>query len=187
MGHTLNSSRGNADALSMNNTSPTKRRQPRGFSLIEMLTVVTCLAVISYLVVSSTSDSDLPRLRSAARLLVADIEYAQLQSMGNSVDPCVLVFDLGDSTYHVARVSDPATPIDDPGSGLAFVTAYGNGRASGLDGVTFSVVDVGGDTELSFDAFGAPDQVTDATITLACGDDEITVRVDGDTGAPSIE
>lgn len=171
----------------MKTTHFTVPRQRRGFTFAEVLIVVAILAIVASLAITGDSRPDRTQLRAAARLLVADLEYAQMQSVGNGSDPCVIVFGDANSSYYLARLSDANTPIDDPGTGLPMRTTFGEGRAAGLSRVSFDAINVGGDKQLAFTSTGAPDQATDAVITLRAGAETITIRVDGATGEPSIE
>src|SRR5262245_61300099 len=120
-----------------------------GFSLAELMIVLVVISIVALLVLPGADDQT-TRVREAARLLVADLEYAQLRSIGNGADPCVVVFEIDDKRYYVARASDPSTAIDDPGSSRVLMTHFGEGRARFLDGVVFDNLSVGGDSQLGF-------------------------------------
>lgn len=157
----------------------------RAFTLVEVLIVVTLVAIAAMIVLPTSASDARARVRAAARLLVADIEFAELSSLGRAADPCIIVFDTGSGTWHVALTSDPATPLDDPVTGDAYALTLGSGRAAHLTNVSIDALVVGGDDELAFDHLGVPDQATDATITLRCGTETIQVIVDATTGEVS--
>lgn len=161
-------------------------RPRRALTLIELLIVVAILGIAALLVVPATGSSQEVRLRAAARLLIADLEYAQTASIGNGADPLVIVFDTANAAYHLAHRSDPTTPATNPASGSALTTTFGQGRAAALTAVTFDAMSVGGDEILGFSALGALDQSADATITLRCGTASIDIMVDAATGEPAI-
>lgn len=157
----------------------------RAFSAFELLVVLACIAVIATLALPSVSNTDATKLRQAARLLVADFDYAQSASIGQGDNPCHVVFDASAATYYLARTSAPATPITDPLTRVSYLTKFGEGRAYGLAGVTISAVGVGGDSTLGFTAMGALDQGVEATITLRCGGAVTTITVKSSTGEAS--
>jgi Tfp pilus assembly protein FimT len=153
---------------------------------MEVLIVVALLSIVALLVMPSGGGQDEDRLRSAARLLIADLEFAQLRSIADASDPCVIVLDLDTNTYHIAKQSEPATPIVDPGSNQPYVTTFGTGRAAQLAGVTLdAAAGLTGD-QLGFTSLGVLDQGPDAAITLRSGAQTMQVIVDAPTGEPRV-
>lgn len=159
---------------------------PRAFTLLEIMIVLVMLAIIALIVIPSGQDEQ-TRLRHAASLLLADIEYAQIQSLGDGADPMLLAFDGAEHMYHLARQSSPDDPVNDPSAQAPFVTRFGEGRAFGLGGVKLERVDVGPDDQLRFTAMGALQQASDATIQLRCGSHQLTIRVDAATGDARVD
>lgn len=157
----------------------------RGFTLIEILIVVVLLSIVALVVLPSGGENDDARLAAAGRILIADLEFAQLASIGNGVDPCVVVFDTTNERYHLARDSAPSTPMTSPASNDPYETTFGEGRAHWLAGVELDEVAVGGDDALGFTHLGSLDQTTAATITLRSGAETLVISVDADTGEPS--
>jgi hypothetical protein len=121
-------------------------------------------------------------------MLAADLEFAQNESIAHTDDPRIVKFDTVDDGYRITSVNaSPADmPVDDPISGEPFLVAFGTGRAETLSGVTIQGFSLGGDDSIQFDAYGTPDQTTDATITLACGPSTMTIQVASGTGEVSI-
>lgn len=162
-----------------------------GFTLVELLIVVVLLAIAGGLALPSLGDTRALRLREAARMLAADLEFAQSESIAHPDDPRLVKFDTAAQRYWIAPVSTPDTPVADPSNGRPFVTAFGTGRASGTSGVTLQAISLDGDNILKFDAYGGPDQTTDATIRLAVpsasGIMALTVRVKAGSGEITIE
>src|SRR5688572_11490694 len=91
-----------------------ERRRGRGMTVIEILVVVSCLAVAAALVLPSLGNTGTTQLRGAAESLVADLEYAQQFSLAHGDDPCVIVFDAANESFGLARVSNPAGIIAHP-------------------------------------------------------------------------
>lgn len=148
--------------------------------------VLTILAIAVVLAVPMFSQTDVSKLRGAARLLQADLGFAQIESVSHGDDPRVMVFDTVNNLYHIAASSDPATPIINPAGGAPYVLEFGLGRATGMDGVTISALSVGGDDQLQFGIYGELDQSTPATMTLSLGGKSVTITVDPDTGDTSV-
>lgn len=144
------------------------------------------LAIAGALVVPMMGDTASTKLRSAARLLAADIDYTQVESIAHGDDPRVLVLDQTNHKYFIAAKSDPATPITNPIGHEPYTTTFGQGRAAQLGGVTISSYSLGGDAVLGFGIFGQLDQTTDATITLAMHSQSVTITVDPTTGESSV-
>lgn len=166
--------------------SVTRKRRDRAFTLIELLMVMVVIGIAFGLALPMMGDSKELRLQAAARLLAADIELTQNESITHGDDPRLIKFDTGDDEYWIAAVSDPATPITDPVRQEPFLVAFGTGRASGCADVTIQSISLGGDDELRFNAYGAPDQTANADIVLACGPATMTVRVTPGTGEVTI-
>lgn len=150
------------------------------------MVVVLVTAIASAVVVAKLGSTVEMRLRSAATLLAADIEYAQVESIAHADDTRVIVFDTATATYSLAASSAPKTPINNPIGNVPYTVTFGKDRAVNLTGVTLQSISVGGDTQLGFGAYGQLDQTANATITLACGANTITVTVDAATGQASI-
>jgi prepilin-type N-terminal cleavage/methylation domain-containing protein len=169
-------------------TSPAGgRRYGSAFTLIELMIVLVILAIVAAVVLPMTGTTAATQLIGAGRLLVADIQYAQHESITHPDDPCLLKVDQPGNRYWIAKVSAADTPIADPASKGQFLVAFGSGRASALAGVTMRSYSLGGDTELRFDGFGQPDQTTTATIVLTCGGATLTVSVDPISGEVSVQ
>jgi len=157
----------------------------RGFTLIEILLVVVIVMISSALVLPMFQQNESTRLAGAARLLAADLSYAQMESISHGDDPRVVVFDTVNATYRIAPSSDPSTPIAGD-AGMPYSVSFGTGRAASLTGVTIQSVSVGGDDTLGFLLYGQLDQTTDATVTLGSGNFSLTLTVDAVSGEVSI-
>jgi len=154
----------------------------RGFTLVELLTVVIVIGIAAALAVPMFSQTADSRLRGAGSMLVADAGFAQVESISHGDDLRLMVFDNAGDTYHIASVSDTATPITNPITKQPYLVDYSNAAANSLQGVTIDSYALDGDDELGFTVYGSLDQTTDATITLECDGMTLTVTIDAETG-----
>jgi Tfp pilus assembly protein FimT len=161
------------------------------FTLVELLILVAVVGIVFGLALPMLGDAQTLRLREAARMLAADFEFAQSESVAHGDDPRLVKFDTAGNRYWVAASSAPDTPVTDPSNQQPLLTVFGSGRASGTAGVTLDDVSLGGDSVLLFDAYGGPDQAADATVRLAVqaagGAQTLTVRVKAGSGEVSVE
>jgi prepilin-type N-terminal cleavage/methylation domain-containing protein len=156
--------------------------QPGGFTLVEIMIVVTILAIAAALAVPMIGDTSSTKLRGAASMLVADLSFAQVESIAHGDDTRLIVFDNPNDTYHIAAASDNTTPITNPINGQPYLISYGSGSTNSLVGVTIDSYTLDGDDELGYGVYGSLDQTTDATITLGCDGRSVTLTVDAETG-----
>ena len=161
-------------------------RRP-AFTLVELLIVITLIAIAATVAVPMLSDTDGTRLQSAARLLVADLEFAQIESITHADDLCLITLDQATGSYTVSKASAPATAMTNPGTNQSYVTQFGTGRAAELAGVSIQGYSLDGDDVIGFGALGETDQTTTATITLTAGGQTLTVQIDPTTGEASIQ
>lgn len=154
----------------------------RGLTLIEIMVTLTCMAIAALIVMPALGDRADERLRGAAQVLIADLEFAQSQSMSHGDDPRLLMIDSDKAGYRIVAKSAPTTPVTNPAGGDSYATRFGLGRASGLAGVRVSAYSLGGDDKLGFAVLGQLDQTADASITLQCGARKLVVTIDPTTG-----
>ena len=167
--------------------APGLARRASAFTYIEVVVVLLCLAIAAALVLPQMAGAGGAGLRGAAESLVADLEYAQQQSMAHGDDCRVVVFDLAKNTYWIAPGSTPATAIPHPLDRQPFVNRFGQGRYAHLKNVVIDSCDVGGDGRLGFRSLGQLDQSTPATIRLRQGADRVEIRLDPMTGEASVK
>ncbi len=157
----------------------------RAMTLVELLIVIILMAIAATLAIPLLAETDGTRVQAAARLLAADLAFAQVDSITHASDPCVVVFDQAAGAYTLARSSTPATPMTNPSDNQPYVTTFGSGRAAETTGVSIQSYSLGGDNQLGFGAYGQTDQTTQATITLQAGSFTIAVQVDPANGETS--
>ena len=164
--------------------STSKRHRPptAGFTLVRVLIVVIVIGIVAALALPMLGQTHTTRLSAAARLLMADLAFAQTESITHPDDPCVVVFDQPANTYTVARASAPTTPITDPADDKPYVTQFGLGRAAELSAVTIGGYSLDGDDRIAFGPYGQLDQTTSASITLQSGAHTLTIQIDPVSG-----
>jgi hypothetical protein len=140
------------------------------------------MAIAALIVMPAMGDRASERLEGAAQILIADLEFAQSQSMSHGDDPRMLAIDSDKAGYRIVARSAQTTPVTNPSGGDAYVTRFGLGRAAGLSGVRASAYSLGGDDKLGFAVLGQLDQTAPASITLQCGARKVVVTIDPTTG-----
>ncbi|MEM7228247.1 MAG: type II secretion system protein, partial [Planctomycetota bacterium] len=123
----------------------------RAFTLIEMLMVISIMAMTVVMVLPMVSSDTQPRLRAASVVLRSDIEMAQVLTSSNPTTPVVVHFAADGSGYHLAYRSAPKVPIVRSDTGEPYDEKIGVGRLTSAEGVTISLTDVP-DGVLAFNA-----------------------------------
>ncbi len=167
---------------------PRRYRPADGFTMVELVIVILTLAIAAALAVPRLGNASSTQLRSAARLVAADLDAARIESLAHGDDPRVVVFDLDANRYHLAASSAPTVPFTNPMDKKPYAVTFGSGRAAALTAVTLSAVGLGDgdDRTLGFGVYGQLDQPTDATVTLAADGATVTLTVDATTGETTV-
>jgi prepilin-type N-terminal cleavage/methylation domain-containing protein len=158
------------------------RRCSGAFTLVEILIVLVIMGIAATIVVPRLGDTDTSRLRAAAQLLIADLEYTQYESITHPGDTRLMVFDRLNPGYHIATSSRPGVPITDPIGSRTYLRRFGEGSASLLKDVTIAGLSLDGDRRLGFGRYGQLDQSTAAVITLGAGGHTVAITVDAFSG-----
>jgi prepilin-type N-terminal cleavage/methylation domain-containing protein len=152
------------------------RRASTGFTLIEILIVVTLLGLAGALVVPYMGRSDSLQTQAAVRAIVADMSFAQFDAMANQTVRRV-EFDVDNNEMRLLggdfTTGDPADTyvLEDPlKNGKQFILTFGDDR---FGGTRIQSVDFDGNTFITFDEVGGP--VDEAFQPSAGG----TVRIEG--------
>ncbi|MAX23559.1 MAG: hypothetical protein CMJ19_03555 [Phycisphaeraceae bacterium] len=157
-------------------------QKQHGFTLVEMLTVVVIVGIVSALMVPMLGDTSQSKLIAAANQVAADIAYAQIESISHADDLRFVIFDLDDNSYYIAPTSDTLTPVINPIGNRPYLVKFGTSNNRQLSGVTLSAVSLNGDDRIRFGVYGELDQAIDASVTLACDGYQITVFIDPTCG-----
>ncbi|RMH14491.1 MAG: prepilin-type N-terminal cleavage/methylation domain-containing protein [Planctomycetota bacterium] len=137
-----------------------------GYTLVEVLVVVTILGLAGMMVIPSLGQADVLRVQGAVRSIVADLTFAQSDALAYQEERAV-VFDTDENRYTLVAVLDGIIDVDanalyDPsGPDQRYAVDFDDPRWGGaqLDNPSFD-----GDGIIIFDELGGP--------VLAPGSDE---------------
>jgi len=152
------------------------------FTLLEVLVVITILAVVAVLAAPSFSDDSRLRLMAASTILGSDIELAQVMTISQPENPVVVTLDVNQNRYWLAYASAPEVPMNRADTGDAYLVVMGEGRAATAIGVTLATTAISDDI-LVFNAQGGLEDFTaQPKITLALNGQWIELAIAPSTG-----
>jgi len=153
-------------------------RPAGGFTLAEIIVVVVIIGIAAAVIVPLVVDTGDMQATAAARMIAADLQYAQNQAITRQQDITV-TFDAADNSYVVSNASGTLIhPITKKAYSVDFDTADGFGN---LNVVSASF---GGTGSVTFDELGSPGSA--GTITIQAGASVYTVSVTGATGRVTV-
>lgn len=182
-------------------------RAPRtarpGFTLIEMLLVVTLVALMASVVIPASAPDRYTALNAAANSLAADLRLARSYAINYATEYAV-EFDLKRQRYSILHVGDGEAPVPEnpllPGKGetTTYIVDVASTQRALLGGCTPRIASVRTaerGTTVTRIVFGntgttGPELIEDTLITLAVGADDSprrVVRVSWLTGHVTIE
>jgi prepilin-type N-terminal cleavage/methylation domain-containing protein len=171
----------------------------RAFTLVEILCVVVILGICSAVIIPQLSSRDDLRVAAAARVVVADVMYAQSRAI-SSQQKHFLEFS-GQSYTMKTRTSDAASMVivTHPVTKENYLTGFSTASSSrGLESCTLVGWSFGnGINVLGFDELGAPfaysaltntmtSLTSPATIQVRSGNQTITISIEPFTGEATI-
>lgn len=154
--------------------------------MIEIMIVVAVVAIISAAAVPMLRATEHTKLRSAASVILADLEFAQSESIANPATPRSVVFSTSTNTWSVITGSPPGTTVTNPIDKQPYSTKFGTGRAASLAGVTIGSVSLGTGGAVQFGGLGQTNLTNTGTVTLSCNSRTITISIDPTTGEASV-
>ena len=149
--------------------------RPRAFSLIELVLVIAIISVMAAVALPRFAAAAWrQRADSAARRIVADLDYARTRAAARSATVTV-TFNDKLHAYTLTGVPDIDRPAD------IYTVTLGDEpyRASIVS------VNIDGGKQVDFDGFGRP--AAGGSVVIAAGQAQRTVTIDPSTGKASIE
>jgi prepilin-type N-terminal cleavage/methylation domain-containing protein len=153
--------------------------QRRAYTLIEILIVVTLLGIAAALVSPVVGSTDVLRVQSTVRAIVADIAFAQSDALATQSGRAI-IFDADANKYTIVEVKGP---VLNPATDTMQVVEIGNGKKYGDSKLISAEFD--GDAILVFDEIGGPVTEPDTTTPSAGG--KITITGSGQTFEITVE
>lgn len=166
-----------------------RQRRRDGFTLIEVLVVVAIIGLVGAVVVPQMLAAGTLGVQAAARLVIADILYAQNEALSRQSVRSIQ-FDVDANRYQLVRFDDEGEPVvltakwrTANGAEGLYVTELA--RDSRFQGVRLANVSFGGSTELVFDEMGTP--VNGGSVDLVFNNHRYRVTVAPFTGRVSVD
>jgi type II secretion system protein H len=174
-----------------------KMIRSRGFTLVEILCVVVILGIASAIIIPQLGSRDDLVVSSAARVLMADLIYAQNRAISTQRRQYV---QFNGQTYTVLSReadADPLVAITHPVNKNTYSFTFGS-TAPGMANVTLTSANFGGQAYMGFDELGSPfayDSVANTitplvapgTVVLTAGGASLTISVEPYTGEITVQ
>ena len=159
----------------------------RGFTLFEVMMVVSILAIVASVVVPLVGNNEASQLRAAAELLAADIEDIQARALAEPEAPGCILLEPDGSGWRLADVDTPEDPLLDF-DGRPLRRSFGSDVLAGCPDLSIRAMDLP-QSGLQFNDQGTPMALNAGLVfELEAGDHEgsIKVAVSASTGRVSI-
>jgi type II secretion system protein H len=163
----------------------------RGFTLVEILVVVVILGIASAIIIPSLGSRDDLTCAAAARVLMADLIYAQNRAIATQQRQFVNV---SGNTYSLMEMDSSSTlqNLNHPVNLTPYTQTFGVARTA-FDKVAIDSFDFGGPSVVGFDELGSPFSYDTSTgtqtplasagnIVLSCGAAKLTIAIEPFTG-----
>lgn len=145
----------------------------RGFTLIEVLVVVIIIGIASAMVVPSLLAAGSLSIQGAARLIIADLVYAQNEAVARHEPHRIQFFiDQPNQNYYAMFDNDDEL-LESAWVGGEYLVDFSSD--SRLEGIRIVSVDFDGESTLTFDELGAPSSGGEIEITDGNSTYRITV------------
>ena len=171
------------------------RQTRRAFTLIEILTVVTILAITSAIIIPQLGTRNDMKAAAGARVVMSDLIWAQNRAISCQQKVYVIISGQSytiwykDSTGVLQKCTNPLT------QGTYTVT-FGQKNTPLSDVSIYGTPDFNGQTSLCYDEVGTPygydgttetQMVSACTVKVAAGQYRLTISIEGYTGEASVQ
>ncbi|MGA3065309.1 MAG: prepilin-type N-terminal cleavage/methylation domain-containing protein [Tepidisphaeraceae bacterium] len=168
----------------------------RGFTLLEILSVVVVLGIVSAIVIPQIGQRGDLQAAAAARVLVGDLTYAQNRAIATGGWTYV-TFDTSAQNYTLyggTQTAPSSTPLTHPVNQNSYVMTFGGSGPEALANVTLTSATIAGNAStLAFDPTGVPYSYVPggappaplssaATAVISCDNYSVTVSIEPATG-----
>lgn len=156
----------------------------RAFTLVEVLVVVAIIAIAGAVVVPSMTSTGSLTVQGGARIIIADLLYAQNDAIAKQKSRKV-VFDVTNNSYKLTALDGTMLGANWKGGNATtgnYLVDFNNDDR--FNGVKIENVDFGGDAEVVFDALGGPD--SGGVVDIVFGDFRYRVTVTAITGRVTV-
>ena len=155
-----------------------RRNRRFGFTLIEMMVVVVILGICAAVIIPMAMDSSSAQAKAAARMLSADIQYAQSAAITYQM-PITMAFSTANESY---TLKDPnGTTLTHPVQRSAYAVDFGS--QSGMSEVEIISASFTG-ASVTFDEMGTP--TGQGTVRLQAGSYIYDITVAAATGRVTV-
>ncbi|MEX0777598.1 MAG: GspH/FimT family pseudopilin [Phycisphaeraceae bacterium] len=162
--------------------NPKSEIRRRGFTLVEVLIVVTIIGIAGAVIVPHMLTTGSLGIQAAGRMVIADLLYAQNEAIAQQ-SPCRVVFDPPNNRYYLTDGAGNVMSTSWKGDGLGNYVVNFN-EDSRFAGVTISAAEFDDTLIVEFDALGAP--TNGGTIDLTADGFHYRVSVADITGRVTI-
>jgi prepilin-type N-terminal cleavage/methylation domain-containing protein len=177
------------------------KRKIRAFTLVEILVVVTILGIAAAIIVPQMGSRGDLTAAAAARLIMADLIYAQNRAISTQTKHYVKFTTSSPQSYRLVTSVTPLVDITQPITKASqYLVTLGANGSPGLTNVSLGTVSFEGKTTIAFDELGVPyyyDPGTNtttalttsggSTIQVKCGTFTLTVSIEPYTGEIKVQ
>lgn len=164
---------------------PTGRQ--RAFTLIEILMVVVIMGIAAACVVPQLSSRDDLKASAAARVVMADLIYAQNNAIATQQYQYV-AFDIAHKKYSILKQWSPQVFVTNPITKNDYVTTFSTAATNAMQDMSLVSANFDSQAGLAFDSLGAPYSVSsDGTATALISQGSIVVQAGSDTLTITVE
>ena len=175
----------------------TMLKHERAFTLIEILVVVAILGIITTIIGISIGTRDDLKVQATARVLTANLQYAQSRAIVRRERHYVTIGAAGADLRIAVRSGGLWASLEHPIEKKEFKMIFGPNGSGGGQYVVLKTEDFDGHAVFGFDETGTPffadgdgsnpvEALVPATFLLAAGEHELLVSIEPITGEISI-